>query len=65
LEFQWEIRPVPVAAFVTVEQGVFHWSYFLLTLLALSVIPMVVLGYHFYFAKKRWENSEFGPFQKK
>ena len=64
LEFQMERRQAPmVATTVTLEQGVFHWLYFMLALVALSAVPAVVLGYHFYFAKKRWENSEFSPFQ--
>jgi hypothetical protein len=40
-----------------IEQGVPRFLPWFLTLLALSIIPLCVVGFHVYFNQKRWGNS--------
>jgi hypothetical protein len=55
-------RSPPVSVRVRLEQGAPHVWPWVLTLLALSVIPALVAAYHFYFERRRWEDSAFSPF---
>ena len=48
---------MPANVRITIEQGVARFLPWFLTLVALSLIPLVLLGYHIYFRQKRWENS--------
>ena len=47
---------------VRLEQGTVHVWPWILTVLALSVIPALVGAYHFWFERRRWEESAFSPF---
>jgi lysine biosynthesis protein LysW len=65
LEFVTERSPTPVppvAVRVRLEQGCPHMWTWLLAVLALSVIPALVGVYHFWFERRRWEDSDFSPF---
>jgi len=64
LEVSWgENYQSPASVSVTVEQGVARGTHLLFALLALSVIPVIVMIKHFNFARRRWEDSKFSPFQ--
>jgi len=62
LEFQSDKRPTPLQVTVRLAQGVARWPYLLLTLLAVSIIPICVAIYHFCFEKWRWQDSAYSPF---
>jgi hypothetical protein len=55
-------KPTAIPVYVRVEQGVPHVWPWVLTLLALSAIPVLVGAYHIYFEVRRWEESAFSPF---
>jgi hypothetical protein len=58
------VQPLPatVPVQVRIEQGVPRLWPWVLTLLALAVIPVGVGAYHIYFELRRWEESSFSPF---
>jgi uncharacterized protein DUF4178 len=62
LEFTREKRDVPVSVEVRVVQGVSRGLNLVLALVALAVIPLGVVAYHFYFVKCRWQDSPYSPF---
>lgn len=47
---------------VRVRQDVLHFTQFVVTLVLLSIIPVLTIIYHVSFSKRRWEDSEFSPF---
>ncbi len=59
-EGQWEKWQQPAPVSVKVEQNVANGFNFLLTLLALSIIPVIMVFYHISFERKRWSESMFG-----
>ena len=61
-ETQWEQGRVPPLLRVTVREGVFRWLYFLLALLAISVLPAIAVLRRFAFEGARWKESSFSPF---
>jgi Domain of unknown function (DUF4178) len=63
LEARWEKFQQPMAVTVRVEQGVFNGGYIVLVLLLLSLFPIVMLIYHWRFEARRWEDSDYSPFQ--
>jgi hypothetical protein len=63
LEAQWEKHQQPISVNVVVEQGRARVLYWVLTLVALAVIPLLVLICHFFFEKRRWQDSPFSPYQ--
>ena len=64
LEAQWENwnQPAPPQITVQVEQGVPRGVNWLLTLIALSVIPVLFAVRHFGFERRRWADSAFNPY---
>jgi hypothetical protein len=64
LEAQWEKwnQAAPPQLTVRVEQGVANPLNLVLTLVALSLIPIVVAIYHFNFERRRWADSAFNPY---
>jgi len=64
LEAQWEDWKTPTAPqlLVRVEQGVTRGLNFFLTLLAISLIPIIVLIRHMSFERRRWADSAFNPY---
>jgi hypothetical protein len=64
LEVSWgDNYQAPASVAVTVEQGVASGTHLLLALLALSAIPLIVMIMHFSFARRRWADSKYSPFQ--
>lgn len=63
LEARWEKFQQPMAVTVRVEQGVFNGGYIVLVLVLLSLFPIVMLIYHWRFEVRRWEDSDYSPFQ--
>jgi hypothetical protein len=63
LEARWEKFQQPMAVTVRVEQGVFNGGYIVLILFFLSLFPIVMLIYHWRFEARRWEDSDYSPFQ--
>lgn len=63
LEVQWEKwnQPTPPQVTVRVEQRVARGINFLLTLVALSLLPIYVLYKHIKFESRRWQDSQFAP----
>jgi Domain of unknown function (DUF4178) len=60
LEGQWEKWQQPATLAVKIEQNVTNGFNFLLSLIALSIIPVIMLIYHINFERKRWSESMFG-----
>lgn len=48
---------------VRIDQGVPRLLYWFLAFLAVSIIPLCVLGYHMIFDMRRWSDSDFSPYQ--
>ena len=65
LEIQWEQWQQPMALTVRVEQGVPSLGHMFLVMLVISIIPMLVAIYHLIFARRRWDDSPYSPFQQK
>ena len=63
LETRWEKFQQPMTVTVRVEQGVFNGGYIVLVLFFLSLFPIVMLIYHWRFEARRWEDSDYSPFQ--
>jgi hypothetical protein len=60
LEGQWEKWQQPANVWLRIEQNVTNGFNFLLSLIALSIIPVIMLIYHISFERKRWSESMFG-----
>jgi hypothetical protein len=52
----------PVAFTVTVRQGVPRFQPLVFTVLALSVVPLLVALRHYYFERQRWSDSVYNPY---
>lgn len=65
LEAQWEKwnQSVPPQLTVRVEQGEPRVLNLLLTLIALSIVPVIVAIRHFNFERRRWADSAFNPYE--
>lgn len=63
LDIRWEKFQQPVTVNVKVEQGVMNGGILIVALFLLTIPPVFVMIYHFSFAKKRWQDSDFSPFQ--
>jgi hypothetical protein len=63
LEVSWEKWQSPASFSVTVMQGVPRVSHIFIALLLLSIIPVLVAWKHFSFARRRWKDSDYSPFQ--
>jgi hypothetical protein len=64
LAFQWDAGKPPGPINVVVEQGLPRGSHWLITLCAVSLIPVIILMYHYYFSYQRWKDSPYNPFPK-
>ena len=64
LEAQWENwnQAAPPQVFIQVEQGVPRLTNPLIVLIALSVVPLLVGWRQMQFARRRWADSAFNPY---
>ncbi|MCI0490470.1 MAG: DUF4178 domain-containing protein [Blastocatellia bacterium] len=62
LEVSWEKWQQGASVNVKVDQGVPRLLHLLLTLLFLSIIPVLVLFYHLSFERRRWADSDYSPY---
>lgn len=62
LDVQWEPGRQPPPLHVVVREGVFRWLYFILALLAISIVPMMTIFYRIHFESQRWKDSDYSPF---
>lgn len=64
LEAQWEKwnQTTPPQFTIRIEQGVPRIVNIVLVLVALSIIPLLVLFWHFSFERRRWADSAFNPY---
>ncbi|HEY6334165.1 MAG TPA: DUF4178 domain-containing protein [Blastocatellia bacterium] len=63
MEVSWEHWQQPMNVIVTVEQGVPRLLHMFLAMLVISVFPILLLIYHIIFARRRWEDSPYSPYQ--
>ncbi len=63
LEAQWERWQQPVALTVRIEQGVPRVLHMFLVVIFISIVPIIVCFYFISFNKRRWEDSDYSPFQ--
>lgn len=62
LEAQWERWQQPATVSVRIDQGVPRVLHLFLVMLFVSLLPLMVMVYHFSFEKRRWEDSDYSPF---
>ncbi|MDP9192018.1 MAG: DUF4178 domain-containing protein [Acidobacteriota bacterium] len=58
----WEAGRAPASLQVKVTEGVFRWPYFILALLAISVLPVLATIRRISWESQRWKDSSFSPF---
>ena len=58
----WEAGRAPGNFHVKVTEGVFRWPYFILALLAISVLPVLAMIRRISWESQRWKDSSFTPF---
>jgi hypothetical protein len=46
---------------VLIREGVFRWPYFLLALIAISILPFFAIVRRVAFETERWKDSSFSP----
>ena len=63
LEAQWSAYSQPMEATVVVRQGVPRAFNELILLGAVSLLPLIVLCYHWSFEMRRWKESMYNPYQ--
>jgi hypothetical protein len=61
LQAAWSGAPPP-SVVLTVREGAFRWSHFILAMLAVSLIPAWQLLRYMSFEKQRWADSDFSPY---
>jgi hypothetical protein len=62
LETQWEAGKQPPPVTIEVREGVFRVPYFILALLAISILPLLSVIRQFSFEKERWKDSGHSPY---
>jgi len=62
LEAQWEKWQTPATLNVRVEQGVPNVGHLFIAMALISVIPIIMMIYHYSFEKRRWSDSDYSPF---
>jgi len=66
LDINWHNQHSQSTLFtLTVRQGVPRLWHLVLTILALSVVPLFVALRHYYFERQRWSNSIYNPYDSK
>jgi len=59
---QWEAGKTPPSLHVVVREGVFRWPYFILALIAISIIPVLATIRRISWETERWKESSYTPF---
>ena len=62
VEAQWEPGKPPPQVRLTVREGVFRGVYFLLALIAISILPVLAMIRKVSFESRRWQDSAHSPF---
>ncbi len=62
LGMQWQAGRNPDTLRVRVREGVFRWPYFILALLAISVLPILSGIRRLSWESQRWKDSSYSPF---
>jgi DNA-directed RNA polymerase subunit RPC12/RpoP len=62
LSVQWQPGATPPALQVLVREGVFRWPYFILALLAVSIVPLLATVRRISWETERWKDSAHSPF---
>ncbi|MEK6284780.1 MAG: DUF4178 domain-containing protein [Acidobacteriota bacterium] len=62
LEAQWEKWQQPATVSVRIDQGVPRALHLFLVMLFVSLLPLMMMVYHFSFEKRRWADSDYSPF---
>jgi hypothetical protein len=62
LGVQWQAGRTPDTLRVRVREGVFRWPYFILALLAISVLPVLSAIRRISWESQRWKDSSYSPF---
>ena len=62
LGMQWQAGRTPDTLSVNVREGVFRWPYFILALLAISVLPVLATLRRISWESQRWKDSSYSPF---
>jgi hypothetical protein len=62
VEAQWEPGKPPPSVHLVVREGVFRLTYFMLALVALSVLPVLAIIRKVAFESERWKDSSYRPF---
>jgi DNA-directed RNA polymerase subunit RPC12/RpoP len=59
LSTEWEVSKPPPMLRVIIREGVFRWPYFLLALIAISILPFFAIIRRVAFETERWKDSSF------
>ena len=62
VEAQWEPNKTPPMVLLRVREGVFRWPYFILALIAISILPVLSALRKISFESRRWQESSYSPF---
>ena len=62
LDARWEKFQQPAVLSVRVEQGSPNALHLVVALVLISVLPLIMIFYHFSFERRRWEDSDYSPF---
>jgi hypothetical protein len=63
LEASWQNWNQAMPLRIRIEQGVPRVLHLVLTLIALSILPALVMIRHYSFERRRWEDSNYNPFE--
>jgi hypothetical protein len=63
IETQWERWQQPVSIEVGVQQGVPRLSHMFIVMGIVSIIPIILCIHYLSFDKRRWEDSDYSPYQ--
>jgi ssDNA-binding Zn-finger/Zn-ribbon topoisomerase 1 len=63
LDVRWEKIQQPAVLIVRVEQGSPNEMHLFLALVLISLLPLIMIFYHFGFERRRWADSDYSPFR--
>jgi hypothetical protein len=62
VEAQWEPNKPPPMVQLRVREGVFRFPYFIIALIAISILPILSFFRKISFESRRWQESSYSPF---